>query len=262
ESFAAGSSCAAGGVGGAKASARSPAAAASTTRAIRTDRGERGRIVGRLVERSGGAGVLAPDRFEAGVAAAAGAVGVVAVGVRAVEILVDLLGGVEPVERRDLRRYLLVKAGLERCERGAGYPLLLVVPVVDPGAVLRAAVAELVVHGERVDVVPEDLDERLVAHRLRIVDDTDDLGVVGAAVGDVVLGRVRRGAAGEAGDDGEHAVELFVRWLHAPEAAAGEDRRVRLGGRLGVEAGGLGRGRLGGRLRVGAADGEDDKRER
>src|SRR5690606_24618133 len=95
ESFAAGSSCAAGGVGGAKASARSPAAAASTTGAIRTDGGERGRIVGRLVERSGGAGVLAPDRFEAGVAAAAGAVGVVAVGVRAVEILVDLLGGVE-----------------------------------------------------------------------------------------------------------------------------------------------------------------------
>src|SRR5690606_26548545 len=118
---------------------------------------------GGSAERAGPAGVLAPDRFEAGVAAAALSIRIIAIRVRAVEVLVVVLGRVEVRDRLDRRRHRLVEAGGYGLERLLGDALLLGVAVVEDGAVLRAPVAELAVHREGVDVVPEHLDERLEA---------------------------------------------------------------------------------------------------
>ncbi len=101
----------------------------------------------------------------------------------------------------------------------------------DGGAVAVAAVAELAARHRS---------DRRCARRcrragdsstlVRIVGHLDGFIVPGAAVADLLVGRILERAAGIAGDGLEHARHRVEIGLDAPEAAAGEDGRLRLGG--------------------------------
>ena len=116
-------------------------------------RGERGGARRRRVtgERRGAAGAWACRRrcpaqvFEAGVAAAAEAIAVVALGLLLVEVLVIFLGGVEGASGGDLGDDGAGQAlgGLDGGLAGFGGFLLRGVEIEDAGAILRALVAEL-----------------------------------------------------------------------------------------------------------------------
>ena len=80
----------------------------------------------------------------------------------------------------------------------------------------------------RVVVLPERLEELLVGDPRRVERDLDDLGVAGPAGADLLVGRVRRVAAGVADGRGHDAGELPEVLLVAPEAAEAEDRRSRV----------------------------------
>ena len=102
-------------------------------------------------------------------------------------------------------------------------PLRLIV-VKDGRAILLTVVAELRVCRERVDVVPEHVEQLGVADLPGVIDHLHRLGVSRAACRDLLVPRALRVASGVAHRGGQHAVESFERWLHAPEAAARERR--------------------------------------
>ncbi len=116
-------------------------------------------------------------------------------------------------------------------------PLLLAADE-DAGAVGVAAITELAARVERIDIAPEHVQEFLVCHLGRIIGDLDRLGVARAPGGDLLVGRIDGGAAGIAGGGVDHPVQLVKGRLHAPKAAAGEDRdRAARGGRIAVGSG-------------------------
>ena len=90
-----------------------------------------------------------------------------------------------------------------------------------------ALVAELAVWIERVDIVPVVVEQLGVGHLGGIVGHLDRFLIAFM----VAIGRVRLGAAGIARDRLGDAVDLVEGSLHAPEAAAGEDRGLGLDGR-------------------------------
>ena len=135
------------------------------------------------------------------VAAAAGPVVVVAHRILLVVVLVVFLGRPELGRRDDRRddRLLERLRLLERRLRRLGGCRCSSLCTKIAGAVLRADVAELAVLHRRIDVVPEDVEQLLVADLLRVVDDLHRLGVAGAAGRDLLVGRVLRLAARVAG---------------------------------------------------------------
>src|SRR5919197_263870 len=144
-----------------------------------------------------GAAASARRRARAHRAGDAGAAqAAVAVGHLVEVLLVVVLGVVEVAGGRDLGRDLaepaLVQRALVALERGARGGRLLVV------CDLRG-----------------------------VVDDQHGLGVAGAAAADVLVGGVRRVAAGVADGGGDDAGRLPEEPLGAPEAAEREDRRAR-----------------------------------
>src|SRR5262245_3644204 len=87
-----------------------------------------------------------------------------------------------------------------------------------------AVIAELRVARERVDVVPEDVEELLVADRARVVDDLDRFGVTRATRRDLLVRGILGLAAGVADRRRDHPRELLEGRLHAPETATSEGR--------------------------------------
>src|SRR6185503_11856384 len=154
-------------------------------------------------------------------AAAAGAVEAVAQRVLLGEVLVVALGGVERAGGQDERGHLAELADDARLARFGGAALLVAVHE-DGGAVLRPLVAELPLVVARVDVVPEDVEQLLVARLGRVVGHFDRLEVAGPVRRDLLVSGVLLVAAGVAGDDREHAGLPLERVLGAPEAAHGE----------------------------------------
>src|SRR5271166_2429217 len=96
-------------------------------------------------------------------------------------ILVVLFCLVERSGGRDLGLDRLLEAGLHRGLRGFGKLALLVVMIKDRSSILIAVVAELPVLRQRIDVVPEHVQELLIAEPGRIVDDLDRFGMAGSA---------------------------------------------------------------------------------
>src|SRR5919197_4050512 len=179
-----------------------------------------------------GAAASARRRARAHRAGDAGAAqAAVAVGHLVEVLLVVVLGVVEVAGGRDLGRDLaepaLVQRALVALERGARGGRLLVVGGVDRRAVLGADVVALAHALRRVVALPEHL-QQLVVRALRgVVDDQHGLGVAGAAAADLLVGGVRRVAAGVADGGGDDAGRLPEEALGAPEAAEREDRRAR-----------------------------------
>src|SRR5262249_51214980 len=129
-----------------------------------------------------------PELLEAPVPPAGGAIEAVADRVLAVVVLVVLLGRIERRRRDDLGDDRLLEGlrALERVARCLGRAALRLVGDEDRAAVLVAGVAELAIARRRVDVVPEDVDQLLVADLRGIVADPDRLGVARAAGGDLL----------------------------------------------------------------------------
>ena len=97
---------------------------------------------------------------------------------------------------------------------------------VDQRAVLRADVVPLAHALGRVVALPEDPQHLLVARLRRVEDGEHDLDVAGAAGADLLVGRLRHGAARVAGRRRPHARRLPEHPLGAPEAAHAEHRAL------------------------------------
>src|SRR4029079_18330625 len=108
-------------------------------------------------------------------------------------LLVVVLGVVEVVQRRDLGRDLAVDTAaesvLERRARRVGRLTLGVARRVDRRAVLGADIVALAHALGRIVVLPEALQQRVIARLLRVEDDEDNLGVAGAGAADLGVGR-------------------------------------------------------------------------
>src|SRR5258706_5503512 len=165
---------------------------------------------------------LAPELLEAPVAAAGVAVKLVAERVLLVVVLVVLLGGIEGSGRHDLGLDGLLEALLHLGLRGLGQALLRLVAVEDRRAVLVPHVAELAVLHQRIDVVPERVEQLLVTDLRRIVGYLDGLDVAGAARGDLLVGGILLAAARISRSGRQDARDLVERRFHAPEATGGE----------------------------------------
>ena len=74
-----------------------------------------------------------------------------------------------------------------------------------------------------IDVMPEHIEQLLVADARRVVFDLQRLVVAGASRRHLLVGRIGRLAARVAGDCRHHARHLLERLLDAPEAPARED---------------------------------------
>src|SRR5206468_3306773 len=168
---------------------------------------------------------VAPELLQARVAAAVPAIELVAHGILLVVALMVLLGRVERGRRHDLGRNRTAEALGEALLRLLREAALGVVVVEDRGAVLVAVVAELRLRRERVDVVPEDVEQLRVADLAGVVDDLDRLRVAGAARRHLLVGGVLGMAAGVADGGRDDPRQLLEGRLHAPEAPAGEARR-------------------------------------
>src|SRR5262245_22965262 len=168
--------------------------------------------------------LLAPQLLEPRVASAIEAVELIADRILLVVVLVILLRLVERSRRHDLGLDRLLEAlGDLSLRRLRQHPLLLAV-IEDRAAVLVAVVAELAILRQRIDVVPEHVEQLLVAHLDRVVDDLDRLGMSGAAVRDLLVAGIGDAAAGIARGGADHAFDLVEVGFHAPEAAAGKSR--------------------------------------
>ena len=108
---------------------------------------------------------------------------------RAVEVLVVVLGHPERARARDRGDEGAAERPLRALPRGLGEPLLRVVDDEDPRAVLVAMIAELPVALGRVDVAPVDLEQARVVDARRIEDHPHRLGVSGAPGGHLLVGR-------------------------------------------------------------------------
>src|SRR6056297_808076 len=177
----------------------------------------------------GGRCLVAPNLLQPAIAPAIPPVELVTDGILLVVILVVILRGPELTGLGDIDGDLVVESprqfgpGLQR-----RLALCLGLPE-NLRSVGGAAIAELPVAIERVDVAPVHREQRLVAHYLRIVGDLHHLRMAGAAADHLLVARVPHVAAHESGDGGFDAVQLVVGRLHAPETAAreGGDRLCR-----------------------------------
>src|SRR5262245_18048190 len=192
--------------------------------------------------------LLPPQLLEPRVASAIETVELVADRILLVVVLVVLLRLVERSRRHDLGLDRLLEALGDLSLRGLRQRPLLLAMREDRAAVLVAAVAELPILRQRIDVVPQHVDHLLVADLGRVVDDLDRLGMSGAAVRDLLVAGIDAAPADIARGGADHAFDLVEVGFHAPEAAAGEGR--------------LGGGRWRHALRSGARDEAEPQRQR
>src|SRR5712692_3395136 len=170
--------------------------------------------------------LFSPDLRDACITATARPIVLVANRIFLVVVLMVFLGRIKGAGRYDFGVDPGKTAALFQSRlAGFGRKPLCVALVKNSRAVLVADVAELpVLHG-RIDVTPEIIQELFVCDLLRIVGYTHRLGMTGAAVADLFIGRVADRAAGIARLGIHHAGKLVEVRLYAPEAAAGKDGR-------------------------------------
>ena len=114
---------------------------------------------------------------------------------------------------------------LLECVAGSFRRLALLVAVtVDAGAILRADIVALAHALRRIVVLPENLQQIVVADCVRVEDHEHDLGVCGHAGADFAVGRIRGMAGGVSDGRAVHPGELPEFLLGAPKAAHCEHR--------------------------------------
>ena len=133
-----------------------------------------------------------------------------------------LFGFIERTGRHDCGLDRLLEAFRNRRLRCFRERALLVAVIEDRAAVLVAVVAELPILCQRIDVVPEHVEQLLIAHLGRVVHDLHCFGVAGAAARDLLVAGIGGAPAGIARGGADHAFDLVEIGLYAPETAAGE----------------------------------------
>src|SRR5215218_2148235 len=153
----------------------------------------------------------------------------------AVRVLVEVLlvvglGVEERAGLGDLGRDLAVaRRGQQRLvpvARRLDGDLLLVGVVVHRRAILRADVVALTHPGGRVVTLPEGAQDLVAGDLRRVEHDQHRLGVARRSAADLLVGGVRRVAAGVADRRRVHAGELPEQALGAPEAPHADDQRL------------------------------------
>src|SRR5262245_32545064 len=192
-------------------SARSPAISASAPAPVSNRR----RFTMVLV-------LLAPQLFEPGIPSAIEAVEFIADGILRVVILMVLFGFVEWAGRQDCGLDGLLEAFRNRRLRGFRQRALLIAVIEDRAAVLVAVVAELPILRQGIDVVPEHVEQLVIAHLGQVVHALHRFGMAGAAARDVLVPGIGGAPAGIARGGADHALDLVEVGLYAPETTAGE----------------------------------------
>src|SRR5579859_6318995 len=145
-------------------------------------------------------------------------------------LLVIILGEIELRRLADFGRDGVVSRALEprliALARGLGGLQLLRRIGIDRRAVLRPDVIALAHALGGIMALPEELQQPVIADRLRVEDDEHDLGVPGASAAYLLVGRVHGRAAGIADRSGPHARRLPEFALGTPEAAEPEYRHL------------------------------------
>src|SRR5262249_57090681 len=121
----------------------------------------------------------------------------------------------------------LLEALLNRRLRGSRQRPLFVAVIEDRAAVLVAMVAKLSILRQGIDVVPEYVEELVIANLGRVADDLHRFGVAGAAARHLLVAGIGGVPAGIARGGADHAFDLVEVGLQAPETAAGEGRHRR-----------------------------------
>ena len=142
--------------------------------------------------------MLAPHPLEIPLSPGAGPVELVAQGVLLVVVLVVVFGRIERGGGNDLSRDgPIERSGLRKRRFGCKRRSLLLLGVVeDGGPILAAVVRELSVGLSRVDVAPEDVQQRLIRDLGRVIGDLDRLRMSRRAGGHLFVGGMGFGAAG------------------------------------------------------------------
>lgn len=165
---------------------------------------------------------VAPECLKAGITAALKTIELVLQRVFYVVILVVFFGGIECRGFGDFRMDACVEflrhAFLARSSKS---PLFYIV-IENRRAILVAIIAKLAVRFRRIDVVPKDRQQRLVADLLGVVNDLHRFDVAGAAGGNLLVRRVFHPATDVARGGRDHPVELVVWRFHAPETSSGK----------------------------------------
>src|SRR5699024_2993424 len=159
---------------------------------------------------------------------AGGVQGAVPVRISDQVLLVVILGVIVRLERANFGGDFAVTGRghlfLVMLARRLGGGLLLIGRGQDQRAVLGAAIVALSQALRGVVVLPEDPEQVLVAHRRRVEDNPDDLGVTGAAGTHFFVGGVRRVSTGITHRGRPYAFGLPERLLFAPKASQAEHR--------------------------------------
>src|SRR5262249_59603492 len=90
-----------------------------------------------------------------------------------------------------------------------------------PPWIVSAVVAELPILRQRIDVVPEHVEQLLIAHLGRVVHDLHRFGVAGAAARYLLVAGIGVVPAGIARGGADHSLDLVEISLYAPETAYG-----------------------------------------
>lgn len=141
-------------------------------------------------------------------------------------LLVVILGGVEGLEREDLRHHRVRPEllGFELTDDFQRCRLLFGQGGEDGGAVLRADIIALAVEGGGVVNGEEDVQKVGVRDLGGVEGDAHHLSVTGMPGTHLLVSGIDVGAAGITGDDIRDADDLVVNGFEAPEAAAGKNR--------------------------------------
>ena len=122
------------------------------------------------------------------------------------------------------------QGGRCRVESGARGTALGRVPHENGAGIAWAAIAELPLRVGRVDCAQKQVQKPVIGQDFGIIGDLDHLEMAGAACHDRAVIRIGDGAASEAGDDIDHAVNGFEIGLHAPKTTACQYRCSDIGG--------------------------------
>jgi hypothetical protein len=140
-------------------------------------------------------------------------------------MLVILLGCIKSPGRCDLGDNGITErlVPLQGLFGSLGKLALYIVFIKDGGTVLMTFIAELAVIYGRVDIMPEYVQEKLVAKLVRVVDYLYRLGMAGTAGRHLFVGRIRLMPTRIADRHRDDPRQLVERGLHAPETTTGKD---------------------------------------
>ena len=106
---------------------------------------------------------------------------------------------------------------------------MFVIQVEDSTEILASPVTKLTLTILRVNICPEDFQQRLIADRFWVVGDFNHLEMTGFPTCDLLVGGVLGFPPRITRDGADHTIQFVEGWLHAPEAATRKEGLFRIG---------------------------------